>query len=149
MRCDLLQYLPANILHMADMSTMAEGVEMRVPYLNNRIVDFALKIPSDVKRHNGQFKALLRAIERQYLPPTLLSERKRGFYPFVKKAWLNHEFKDLVKCYLSETRIKKQGLFNYEFLEKIMSLDRESQVKVDNKIWNMLIFQIWADFHLS
>ncbi len=148
MRCHLLCYLPANILQIADMSTMAEGVEMRVPYLNNAIVDFALKIPSRLKMHNGKSKAFLRAIEGEYLPHEFLTEAKRGFYPFVKSVWLKNEFKDLFKHYLSESKIRKQSIFDYRVLEKIVSLENKSNVKTDNKIWNMLVFQIWADSHL-
>lgn len=148
MRYDLLCYLPANILQVADMSPMVEGVEMRVPYLNNAVVDFALKIPSGLKRQNGKFKAFLRNIEGEYLPREFLSDTKRGFYPFVKSRWLRNEFNDLVEDYLGENRIRKQSIFDYKALPKIMSLDRTSRVKVDNKIWNMLVFQIWADQHL-
>jgi asparagine synthase (glutamine-hydrolysing) len=149
MRCDLMCFLPSNVLAISDVSTMAEGVEMRVPYLNNKIVDCALEVPVSVKRHNGRLKALLRSIEADYLPENLLLKEKRGFYPFVKSVWLKNHLSDLTGKYLSPENFARQGIFNYDHYLKMVSLPAFSRVSVANKIWNMLIFQIWAEYHLN
>lgn len=148
MQWDLKSYLVDNGFYITDLSTMSEGVEMRVPYLNNRILDFALKIPVNIKRHNGAFKALLRSIESFYLPKNLLMKRKRGFYPFPKKNWLNSSLKGQMNEYLSEERFKKQAIFNYDVIKKITNIHMNSNVNCSDKLWNMLIFQIWAEHNL-
>lgn len=149
MRCDLMCFLPSNVLAISDVSTMAEGVEMRVPYLNNKIVDCALAVPVSVKRRNGQLKALLRSIEADYLPENLLLKEKRGFYPFVKSVWLKTHLSDLTDKYLQPENFARQGIFDYERYLKMVSLPEASNVNVSNKVWNMLIFQIWAESHLN
>lgn len=146
---DLKNYLPNNSLHLVDMSTMSEGVEMRVPYLNYPVVDLALQIPVPIQYYQGRYKALLRAIEADYLPPSLRLPGKRGFHPFIKDAWLDHELKDYVGEYLSPTRLNAQGLFNYQLIDSLFRLKKHSRVNVSHKIWTMLVFQIWAENNLS
>lgn len=150
MLCDLFSFLSHDILAISDFSTMQEAVEMRVPYLNKEVVELALKIPFNVKYYQGTLKTILKTIEQKYLPERLLTKRKQSFHPFVKREWLNKNngFKDLGDHYLSEERINKQGLFNYKVFGDICAHAKRSKVNHYNKIWNMLIFQIWADSHL-
>lgn len=122
---------------------------MRAPYLNNGIVEFALRVPTQVKRRGKELKALLRAIERSYLPQRLLMKEKRGFYPFAKGTWLDKYYQDEVKFYLSPNRIKKQGFFNYDVIKNVFSLHNRSKINVSGKIWNLLVFQIWAENNLQ
>lgn len=148
MKCDLAVYLVNNGLHISDICCMAEGVEMRLPYLNNNILEFALKTPSHAKCHQGIFKSLLRSIETQYLPKDVTMKGKRGFYPFIKKSWLENDFRGLVDHFLSKERIIKQGIFNHDVIRNLLTMQKRSRVNVSNKIWNMLVFQIWAEEHL-
>jgi asparagine synthase (glutamine-hydrolysing) len=148
MAIHFISYLADNGLALSDMSAMAEGVEVRVPYLNPPIVDFALKVPYAIKKHNGEFKALLRSIERDYLPNTMTIRGKQGFYPFSKDAWLKGPLRDLVETYLSEKHIKRQGLFNHDVIANNLNLYRKSNINMTGKLWNMLVFQLWMERHL-
>ena len=148
MLCDLFSFLSHDILAISDFSTMQEAVEMRVPYLNKEVVELALKIPFNVKYYQRTLKTILKTIEQKYLPERLLTKGKQSFHPFVKREWLNNGFKDLGDHYLSEERFNKQGLFNYKAFGDICAHAKRSKVNHYNKIWNMLIFQIWADSHL-
>lgn len=146
-RGDILNYLPDNVLNISDVSTMAEGVEMRVPFLNNNILAFSLKTPKMLMCYRGKLKALLRAIEREYLPESLTLKKKQGFYPFIKDRWLDF-YMDLRREYLSPGRFARQNLFDFNVFQEIVSLQNTSRVNISNKIWNMFIFQIWAENHL-
>lgn len=148
MQCDLKSYLVDNGLYISDISSMSEGVEMRVPYLNNKVLDLALRTPVNIKRHKGVYKALLRSIEGDYLPRHLSMKAKRGFYPFPKRNWLDGGLKDQVNEYLSEKRFKKQSLFDYDVIKELMNVHANSNVNVSDKLWNMLVFQIWAEKNL-
>lgn len=148
MFCDLFSFLSHDILAISDFSTMQEAVEMRVPYLNKGVAELAFKIPFNVKYYQGTPKAILKTIEQKYIPERLLTKEKQSFHPFDKGKWLDNGFNDLVNHYLSEERINKQGLFNYKVFEDICMHAKRSKVNHYNKIWNMLIFQIWADSHL-
>ena len=148
MRADLRSYLTDNGLAISDVSAMAEGVEMRVPYLNSPIMDFALRVPAAVKKHKGQLKALLRSIEAEHIPAHLTVRTKQGFYPFVRSSWIDGPLKDLVRAYLSPEHVRGQGLFNEEVIGQTLGLHRKSKVNVSGKLWNILVFQLWAKDHL-
>ncbi len=148
MRVDLKSYLPDNGLALSDMSAMAEGVEMRVPYLNGPVMDFALRVPSAVKKHGGEFKALLRSMEREYLPSHLTMQGKKGFYPFVKTQWLKGELKDLTDELLGQDHIRRQGIFDPQAVISTRHLFEHSNVNVSGKIWDLLMFELWAETHL-
>ena len=148
MQWDLKSYLVDNGFYILDTSSMSEGVEMRVPYLNNRVLELAFKAPVNIKRYKGTYKALLRSVESDYLPKHLSMKAKRGFYPFPKRNWLNGGLRNEVNEYLSEKRFKKQSLFDYTIMKEIMDVHANSNVNVSDKLWNMLIFQIWAEKNL-
>ncbi|OGX06218.1 MAG: hypothetical protein A2Z88_06330 [Omnitrophica WOR_2 bacterium GWA2_47_8] len=144
----MLCFLPADGLYISDVSSMAEGVEMRVPYLNNKVVDFALKVPVSVKCHKGVLKSLLRAIEAEYIPQQMLFKGKRGFNPFKKASWMTKYFKDMAGEYLSSDHLKAQGLFDDKAYQEMTDSVKAGQVNIYNKVWNMFIFQVWAQSHL-
>ena len=83
-RGDVLNYLPDNVLNISDVSMMAEGVEMRVPFLNNNILAFFLKTPKMLMCYRGRLKALLRAIESEYLPESLTLKRNGVFVRLLR-----------------------------------------------------------------
>ena len=148
MQIDFKSYLTDNGLALSDMSTMAEGVEMRVPFLNPAVMEFALGIPAGVKTRGGKSKALLRAIERRYLPPELLMAGKRGFDPFQKSVWLDREFRANVDHYLSRDYLTRQGFFDPGEVEALRTLHTAGRINAADKIWNLLVFQVWYDHHL-
>ena len=148
MTWDLKSYLPDNGLHISDMSTMAEGVEMRVPFLNNSLIDFGLQIPARLKTKGGRLKAILRKVEERYLPKELLIQKKRGFYPFRKEIWIGSYLKNEVEHFLDYNYLKKQGIFNSDAFKDIVVTNQEFKPNVSSRIWNMLMFQMWAQNHI-
>ncbi|MEO0360024.1 MAG: asparagine synthase C-terminal domain-containing protein, partial [Pseudomonadota bacterium] len=86
-RADLATYLPDEILVKVDRATMAFGIEARVPLLDKRLVELAFRIEPSLHRRGGERKALLKAAARRWLPPSILTPRKRGFSPPLNE-WL-------------------------------------------------------------
>lgn len=146
---DLRTYLVHNGLAIADMSAMAQGVEMRVPYLNNGVTDLLRTIPFHFHHYQGEYKALLRAVERRYLPAECRMNVKKGFFPFVKKKWLDQHLKPAMDEFLSAEYLRKQGIFDPAAVKRLLGRHQHSRVKVDNKVWNLLTFQLWAKKHLE
>jgi asparagine synthase (glutamine-hydrolysing) len=142
------RYLPDNGLRIADMSCMAEGVEMRVPYLNNAVLDFAFKVPVSLQRSKGQLKVLLRAIESDYLPQTFVIPGKKGFDPFPKKLWLDQHLGQLIDQYFSKERILAQGILDFDTVQRTLFFHKKTSVNVSDKLWNLLVFQIWSAKYL-
>lgn len=84
---DIATYLPGDLLSLLDRSSMAVGVEGRVPFLDHRLVEAALAVPPDIRTPGGRQKGLLRSIAATYLPETVLNAPKRGFASPVP-AWM-------------------------------------------------------------
>ncbi|MBK9195820.1 MAG: hypothetical protein IPO17_12780 [Flavobacteriales bacterium] len=76
---DVLTVLPNNMLHKVDLTSMAHGLEVRTPFLDKRVVEFAFAMPADAKLRKGQGKFILRDTFGHLLPGSTLARRKQGF----------------------------------------------------------------------
>lgn len=144
MAIDYQTYLPDDILQKVDRATMSVSLEGREPLLDHRIIEWAAQLPDDFKYHNGTKKYILREIAYQYIPKELLNRPKMGFAIPVAK-WLTNELRPFLETYINEERIKKQGLFNWEFVSGLKSDFLGGKKEFDVKIWYLLMFQMWYE----
>ncbi|RLA74315.1 MAG: asparagine synthase (glutamine-hydrolyzing) [Epsilonproteobacteria bacterium] len=135
---DYKTYMVDDVLHKVDRATMSVGLEGREPFLDQRIVEFVSRLPSDMKIKNGDKKWLLKEITHKYLPKDIMDRPKMGFAIPVDK-WLKNELKDYVEEYVSD---KYDTVLDGKELEKIKKLFFLGRVNY-NVIWNVLIFQMW------
>lgn len=143
MALDYLTYQAEVILTKVDRATMAHSLEGREPLLDYRLLEFVSKIPADLKVKNGVKKYLLKEIVHRYIPKQLMDRPKMGFsIPLV--AWLSDDLKDQVSHYLGNEFITKQGIFNSCAIAQLTSrFQLRKDINYANKIWNLLIFQMW------
>ena len=135
---DYKTYMVDDVLHKVDRATMSVGLEGREPFLDQRIVEFVSRLPSDMKIKNGDKKWLLKEITHKYLPKDIMDRPKMGFAIPVDQ-WLKNELKDYVEEYVSD---KYDTVLDGKELEKIKKLFFLGRVNY-NVIWNVLIFQMW------
>ena len=135
---DYKTYMSDNILHKVDRATMSVGLEGREPFLDQRIVEFVSRLPSDMKIKNGDKKWLLKEITHKYLPKEMMDRPKMGFGVPVDQ-WLKNELKDYVEEYISD---KYDTALDGKELEKIKKLFFLGRVN-SFTIWHILIFQMW------
>ncbi len=143
MAMDYLTYQAEVILTKVDRATMAYSLEGREPLLDYRLLEFVSRIPADLKVKNGIKKYLLKEIVHRYIPKSLMDRPKMGFsIPLV--AWLSHDLKDQVAHFLGNEFILKQGIFNLNAIQQlILRFQLRKDINFANKIWNILIFQMW------
>jgi len=141
-------YLQDDILVKVDRAAMANGLEVRCPLLDQEFVEFACKLPTKYKLKGLTTKYLLKKAARGFLPDAIIDRRKKGFgIPIAR--WLRNELKTFMLDSLEETKIKRQGLFNYTYIKKL--IDDHLESKVDNRkaLWSLLVFQIWHETYLE
>ena len=141
-------YLQDDILVKVDRAAMANGLEVRCPLLDPEFVEFACQLPTKYKLKGLQTKYLLKKAARGILPDEIIDRRKKGFgIPIAR--WLRNELKDFMFDSLNETKIKRQGFFNYSYIKKL--IDDHLERKVDNRkaLWSLLVFQIWHETYLE
>jgi asparagine synthase (glutamine-hydrolysing) len=145
---DMKMYLEGDILFKVDRASMAASLEVRVPFLNRRIVDFATKLPLSLKLHRLTGKYLLRRAMAGRLPREILQRPKQGFAMPVAQ-WLASELKELTLDMLSPARLARQGLFRPEYVEGLMR-DHFARTRDNRKLlWTLLSFQLWHARYLE
>ena len=144
MKVDQKTYLPDGMLTKVDRASMANSLEMRVPLLDHRVVEFTAGLPEHFQYRNGTGKYLLKKLLARYLPVGLFERPKMGFGVPIDH-WLRYELKDLLLDYLSAERLYKEGLFNSKFVEKKIKEHLCGQVNHQYRLWPLLMWEIWRE----
>ena len=141
---DMQLVLPNDMLTKVDLMSMANGLEVRVPFLDFEFVNFIFSLPSSFKVGNGIRKRILKDAFRDFLPRQLYNRPKKGFeVPLLK--WFRYEMKSLiVDDLLSEKFITDQAVFDYAEVRKLKEqLFSSNPGDVHARIWGLIVFQSW------
>lgn len=141
---DFNSYLVDDILVKVDRATMANSIEGREPLLDHRLVEFVAQLPGELKIKNGEKKYLLKKILEKYIPRELTERPKMGFAIPVTH-WLNDELKPMILDYLSEEKVKQQGVFNPARVKKLLHQFYTGNRINERKIWYLFTFQLWYE----
>jgi len=142
---DIHRYLPGDILTKVDRASMATSLEVRVPLLDHRVVEFATGIPLNAKLDNGRSKLLLRKVLRRFVPDHLMERPKHGF-SVPLGPWLIGPLAPLVEEYLGHDALAAQDLLDPGIVRDELQRFRAGQSPPGN-IWALLIFQMWMMRH--
>ncbi|MEK7871473.1 MAG: asparagine synthase C-terminal domain-containing protein, partial [Nitrospirota bacterium] len=116
---DISTWLPDDLLVKVDRMSMANSIEARVPYLDSRIVDFAMKIPTSLKIRGMSGKDILKKALSGILPEEILRRPKKGFAPPIGD-WFRVELREYIMDSLSKKAVESFGLFDFKFIDKII-----------------------------
>lgn len=142
MAIDFKTYMLDDILQKVDRATMSASLEGREPFLDQHIIEFAARLPSSYKLHNGVKKYILREIVHRYVPKEMMERPKMGFgIPIAD--WLKNELRPFVEEATDESFIEKQGLFNKQEVTKLKKEFMNGKEQLHTKIWYLLMFQLW------
>ena len=141
---DLVFYLQDGILMRTDKASMAHSLEVRVPFLDNEIINFAQKLSPATNLKLAGGKSLLKRFATRLLPSEVVNRKKKGFgLPIAQ--WLNNELRDLISDKLSKEKIKKDNIFQIGAVERLLREHSLGQVNHRKALWALLIFQIWKE----
>jgi asparagine synthase (glutamine-hydrolysing) len=140
---DMQLILPGDMLTKVDSMSMANSLEVRVPFLDYRVVDFIFSLPDDYKINRSMRKRILQDAFREELPPVLYNRPKKGFeVPMLN--WLRKELQPMLDDLLSEKMISEQRIFNYTEIQKLKAqLNSTNPQDVHARVWALLVFQSW------
>jgi asparagine synthase (glutamine-hydrolysing) len=140
--CDINSYLPDDILVKVDRAAMANSLETRVPFLDHRLVELSLKVPTQLNVINNITKQPLRKILYQYVPRELVDRPKQGFAIPVAH-WLKNELRDWADDLLSEKSLAASGLFNSALIRQKWIAHLSTTHDYSFHLWSVLMFQSW------
>ncbi|EAR11145.1 asparagine synthase (glutamine-hydrolyzing) [Reinekea blandensis] len=139
---DTQYYLPGDCLYKTDRMAMANSLEVRVPLLDRRIVNFSKQIPVEVKLHEQQPKALLRALLKRYVPERLFDRPKMGFTVPISD-WINGALSRDVYFYLNGKNLDAVGVLDQNAVSFMLKESKRGNAFYDNAIWSAYVFQKW------
>jgi asparagine synthase (glutamine-hydrolysing) len=139
---DLNFYLPDCLMVKTDIASMANSLEVRCPLLDHRFVEFAATIPSSMKRNGNDGKVIMKAAAKNLLPSKIFNKHKSGFsIPLAK--WFREELADLLKATLLDDRAMRRGLFNPQFIRKMIGEQLAGQRDWSYRLWAFLFLEMW------
>ncbi|HET6244017.1 MAG: asparagine synthase (glutamine-hydrolyzing) [Bacteroidetes bacterium] len=140
---DLEYYLQDDLLTKVDRASMKYSVETRVPFLDHRVVEFALNISPELKIKNGVSKYLLKEILYQYLPKELFNRPKQGFSIPLGKWLKGGLFSNLIEMYLSEETVKHFGIVNHLKVKELIFRFKNGEDYLYQRIWLLITLHKW------
>lgn len=142
---DLRYYLPYDGLVKVDRASMMSSVEVRPPYLDKDLIQFALSLPEEYKIKRSRKKYLLKKLALRILPPNFPLERKQGFCVPLRE-WFRGHLSDVLEDEMSNQHL--QIYANTPYLEKLLRSHKKGTEDNSSKLWSALIFSLWSRHYL-
>ena len=139
---DQKYFLADDILVKSDRMSMAHAVEVRPPYLDHRIVEFAATLPASLKIRGRRQKVLLKELMKNVLPPSILQRKKIGF-DIPAHDWLRAGLRSLLTDALHTGLSEYPELFRSEAIESILRNHLERRVNIGYHLWGLMILFLW------
>ena len=143
---DSKTWLPDDLLLKADKMTMAASIELRVPFLDHKIVTFAASLPAHYKIYKGEGKFILKKLMEGVLPKDIIYRKKKGF-TVPTQQWFTGKLLKPARDIIMSEKLMNRGWFQKGYLETMF--DRHSRGREDysRRIFSLLVLYHWLDIH--
>jgi asparagine synthase (glutamine-hydrolysing) len=138
---DTKTWLPDDLLIKADRMTMANSIELRVPFLDHKVLEFAARLPRNQKVRGWKMKHLLKKALAKHVPTEILNRRKVGFpVPYVK--WMRHDLKDQFTDILLDSKSISRGYFRKAAIQDLFERNSRSS-RCAAEIFSLVVLELW------
>lgn len=145
---DMKLYLAEDILTKVDRASMAVSLEVRAPFLDHKVAEFAASLPAEYKLKGKTSKYILKQSVKDLLPDEIIGRPKKGFGIPVAE-WLKGRLNALLHELLSEDRLKNQGIFDPAYVSRLIARHESGKQNNYKQLWTLLVFQLWYENFLS
>jgi asparagine synthase (glutamine-hydrolysing) len=139
---DTKVWLPEDLLVKADKMTMATAVELRVPFLDHKLVEYIASLPDEAKIQGNLGKWILRQVMGNSIPPSILHRAKKGF-PMPAAAWFRSELREFVRDTLLARDAACRNYFSRQAVEELVARQERGKISGFQEIWSLLVFESW------
>jgi asparagine synthase (glutamine-hydrolysing) len=141
---DQTNYLPDDILYKCDRMSMAHSLEVRPPFLDHRIVQFAASLPEDFKIRGSSLKFVLRELMRDILPPAILKRKKEGF-DIPAHQWFRGPLRSLLLDTVNRRTMERSRVFHPQAVEHVIQAHLNRRANFGYHLWGLLILFLWME----
>jgi len=145
---DFQLYLPDCLQVKMDIASMAHGLEVRSPLLDQEVVELAASLPAGLKLRRGAGKYLFRREMRELLPPEILKRRKMGF-GIPLSPWFRRELKDYLAGHILDRRALGRGYFEPEAVRRLFEEHVSGRVDHTSRLYLLLVLELWHRLYLD
>jgi asparagine synthase (glutamine-hydrolysing) len=139
---DFKTFMPALNLDTTDKTSMAANLEVRVPFLNNELLELTAKLPNTLKMKGLERKYILKKAAESLLPKEMVWRKKAGFSAPIR-SWLRTSLKPMIDDLLSEETINRRGFFNAAQVKRIIDLNDSGKEDLNLQVFQLLTFELW------
>src|SRR5579871_441210 len=139
---DLGTYLPLDVLTKVDRMSMAHSIEVRVPLLDHKLVEFAATIPAHMRLRDGRSKYIFRQAMRGILPDSIIDRPKRGF-AIPLGRWFRGQLDNYCSTVFFSQACRDRGILNPAYLRKLLWMHRDGR-DLDLHLWTLVSFELWC-----
>jgi len=138
---DTKTWLPDDLLIKADKITMANSIELRVPLLDHKVLEFAASLPAGLKLNGRKTKYILKKALSKKIPSEICKRKKTGF-PVPYESWLREDLKDVVWGVLMDSKTINRGYFRRDAVENLLKAN-SSGTNHSKEIFSLLSLELW------
>lgn len=139
---DIHTYLADTLLPKVDIASMANSLEMRSPLLDHELMEFAARLPADMKIRRFETKHVLKKVFKRFLPPEMLKRPKMGFGVPLDR-WFRCEWKEMAFDLILSERAIGRGYFREEEIRRILDEHVQGKWNWQYQIYNLLMLELW------
>jgi len=138
---DTKTWLPDDLLIKADKMTMANSLELRVPLLDHKVLEFAASLPCHYKLKGFTTKYILKKVLSKRVPKQILERKKTGF-PVPYESWLRKDFRNLIRSILTDRAARDRGYFDNTAIEKLLEHNSENGA-YSKEVFSLVTLELW------
>ncbi|MGH7369342.1 MAG: asparagine synthetase B family protein, partial [Candidatus Methylomirabilaceae bacterium] len=139
---DVRTYLPNDLLVKVDITSMANSIEVRSPFLDHPLMEFAASLPASLKIRGLEKKYLVKQSMADLLPAEIMNRPKQGFSVPLER-WFRHELRDMAWDVLLDPRSLARGYFKGDALKKMLDEHARGLRQRHHQLWSLLMLELW------
>jgi asparagine synthase (glutamine-hydrolysing) len=132
----------------ADKMTMATALELRVPFLDHKLVEYLAASPDNAKVRGNRGKWILRQTIGNVVPPSILNRAKKGF-PMPAAAWFRTDLREFVRDTLLAQESAVRDYLNRPAIEEVVTRQEEGKITGFQEIWSLIVFEYWHKYFIE
>lgn len=145
---DLVSYMPNDLLVLTDRTSMANSLEVRVPLLDQRLVEFMFQLPMEYKVKGWDKKYIFKETFKDILPKEILNRKKRGFSTPLS-VWLRNDLRSYVANIFTKNRIDNTGMLSFAGINELLNEHNARKANHQGIIFSLLTFIIWHEKYIQ